>query len=61
MNGWITTPIEAGLVRGAAELERTGHGVRPHRLPAAARKRFLVAANAGSSGTCPAAFGQTSA
>ncbi|BCJ49896.1 lipase [Actinoplanes sp. NBRC 14428] len=37
MNPWITTPITAGLVRGAAELERTEHGLRPHRLPARAR------------------------
>jgi hypothetical protein len=39
MNGWITTPIDDGLVRGAVEL----------------------AADTGNSGTCPAAFGQTSA
>ncbi|MFJ7262055.1 GDSL-type esterase/lipase family protein [Streptomyces globosus] len=31
------TPITAALVRGAAELERTRHGLLPHRLPAAAR------------------------
>lgn len=34
---WITTPITAGLLRGALDLERTEHGVRPHRLPARAR------------------------
>ncbi len=34
---WITTPISADLVRGAAELERTEHGLLPHRLPAWAR------------------------
>ena len=34
---WITTPITADLVRGAAELEQTGHGLTPHRLPAWAR------------------------
>ncbi|HEX7537388.1 MAG TPA: SGNH/GDSL hydrolase family protein [Dermatophilaceae bacterium] len=34
---WITTPITADLVRGAFELERTEHGVLPHRLPARAR------------------------
>ena len=34
---WITTPITADLVRGACELERTDHGVLPHRLPARAR------------------------
>ncbi|MFF3171746.1 GDSL-type esterase/lipase family protein [Streptomyces sp. NPDC057900] len=34
---WITTPITAQLLRGALDLERTEHGVRPHRLPARAR------------------------
>ncbi|MFJ4776757.1 GDSL-type esterase/lipase family protein [Streptomyces sp. NPDC088762] len=34
---WITTPITAALVRGALDLERTAHGVLPHRLPARAR------------------------
>ncbi|MFQ6148112.1 SGNH/GDSL hydrolase family protein [Streptomyces seoulensis] len=34
---WITTPITAGLLRGALDLERTAHGVLPHRLPARAR------------------------
>jgi len=33
----ITTPITAGLLRGALELERTEHGLLPHRLPAWAR------------------------
>ncbi|XVV16665.1 SGNH/GDSL hydrolase family protein [Actinoplanes sp. CA-131856] len=33
----ITTPITAALVRGAAELEPTGEGLLPHRLPAWAR------------------------
>jgi len=33
----IITPISAGLVRGAVELERTDHGLLPHRLPAWAR------------------------
>jgi hypothetical protein len=37
INTWITTPLTADLVRGAAELEPTGHGLRPHRLPARAR------------------------
>lgn len=32
-------PITAGLLRGAVELEPTGRGFRPHRLPAAARAR----------------------
>ncbi|MFJ2089239.1 GDSL-type esterase/lipase family protein [Streptomyces sp. NPDC087901] len=34
---WITTPITADLLRGALDLERTEHGLRPHRLPARAR------------------------
>ncbi|GAA1228995.1 SGNH/GDSL hydrolase family protein [Kitasatospora nipponensis] len=34
---WTTTPITADLLRGALELERTEHGVLPHRLPARAR------------------------
>ncbi|MER5432748.1 GDSL-type esterase/lipase family protein [Streptomyces sp. NPDC002588] len=33
----ITTPVTAGLLRGALEVERTEHGVLPHRLPARAR------------------------
>ena len=35
----ITIPITAELVRGAAELEPTGTGLRPHRLPARARRQ----------------------
>ena len=34
---WINTPITADLLRGALDLERTGHGLLPHRLPAWAR------------------------
>ncbi|MFC9843076.1 GDSL-type esterase/lipase family protein [Streptomyces sp. NPDC060223] len=34
---WIPTPITADLVRGALDLERTEHGLLPHRLPARAR------------------------
>ena len=34
---WIETPITADLLRGALEVERTDHGVVPHRLPAWAR------------------------
>ncbi len=36
---WTTTPLTADLVRGASAsaLERTAHGLLPHRLPAAAR------------------------
>ncbi|MER6347860.1 GDSL-type esterase/lipase family protein [Streptomyces sp. NPDC001595] len=33
----ITTPLTEDLLRGAADLERTAHGVLPHRLPARAR------------------------
>ncbi|MDX3534524.1 SGNH/GDSL hydrolase family protein [Streptomyces sp. MB09-01] len=33
----ITTPITSDLLRGALDLERTAHGVLPHRLPARAR------------------------
>ncbi|MGW8378291.1 GDSL-type esterase/lipase family protein [Streptomyces sp. ODS28] len=32
-----TTPLTADLFRGALDLERTAHGVLPHRLPAWAR------------------------
>lgn len=34
---WIGTPVTADLLRGALDLERTEHGVLPHRLPARAR------------------------
>ncbi|MFG2881955.1 GDSL-type esterase/lipase family protein [Streptomyces sp. NPDC048297] len=34
---WITTPLTADLLRGALDLERTGNGLLPHRLPAWAR------------------------
>ncbi|MWA15556.1 GDSL-type esterase/lipase family protein [Streptomyces sp. BA2] len=34
---WIDTPITADILRGALDLERTAHGVLPHRLPAWAR------------------------
>ncbi|WP_331768314.1 GDSL-type esterase/lipase family protein [Embleya sp. NBC_00896] len=37
---WITTPVTAGLLRGALDLEPTEHGVLPHRLPARARKQI---------------------
>ncbi|MFG3000616.1 SGNH/GDSL hydrolase family protein [Streptomyces sp. NPDC048340] len=37
---WITTPVDAGLLRGALDFERTARGVLPHRLPAWARKQF---------------------
>ncbi|KUF15972.1 GDSL-type esterase/lipase family protein [Streptomyces silvensis] len=32
-----TTPLTGDLLRGALDLERTAHGVLPHRLPARAR------------------------
>ncbi|MEU8956462.1 GDSL-type esterase/lipase family protein [Streptomyces sp. NPDC048518] len=34
---WTTTPVTADLLRGALDVERTEHGVLPHRLPAWAR------------------------
>src|SRR3954452_22474238 len=34
---WFTTPVDASWLRGALEVERTTHGVLPHRLPAWAR------------------------
>ncbi|RFU88183.1 lipase [Streptomyces triticagri] len=34
---WTTTPVTEELLRGALDLERTEHGVLPHRLPARAR------------------------
>ncbi|MBZ4318229.1 GDSL-type esterase/lipase family protein [Streptomyces huiliensis] len=40
MTDWITTPIDAGIVRGALELERTERGLLPHRLPTWVRQRF---------------------
>ncbi|MFH8347802.1 GDSL-type esterase/lipase family protein [Streptomyces sp. NPDC018045] len=36
-DNWTDTPITESLLRGALELERTEHGVLPHRLPAWAR------------------------
>ncbi|MFI9077476.1 GDSL-type esterase/lipase family protein [Streptomyces sioyaensis] len=33
----LTTPLTADLLRGALDLERTEHGLLPHRLPARAR------------------------
>ncbi|GGT04900.1 lipase [Streptomyces kurssanovii] len=37
---WVTTPVTADLLRGALDLERTGQGLLPHRLPARARAQF---------------------
>ncbi|MFI0259613.1 GDSL-type esterase/lipase family protein [Streptomyces sp. NPDC017056] len=36
---WITTPVTEDLFRGALEVEHTGRGVLPHRLPAWARSQ----------------------
>ncbi len=36
----IVTPVTAPLVQGAAELEHTARGLRPHRLPAWVRTQF---------------------
>ncbi|SEG55670.1 Lysophospholipase L1 [Actinacidiphila yanglinensis] len=35
-----TTPVTAGMLRGAVDIERTAHGLLPHRLPAAARRQI---------------------
>jgi hypothetical protein len=35
-----TTPVTAALLRGAVDVERTAHGLLPHRLPAAARRQI---------------------
>jgi hypothetical protein len=40
MPGWQTTPITASLLRGWVELEKTPHGILPHRLPAWARSQW---------------------
>ncbi|MFF4826425.1 GDSL-type esterase/lipase family protein [Streptomyces sp. NPDC001312] len=37
---WITTPVTADLLRGALDVERTAHGLLPHRLPAGARRQI---------------------
>ncbi|WP_030296110.1 GDSL-type esterase/lipase family protein [Streptomyces katrae] len=37
MDDLTTTPLSAELLRGALDLERTEHGLLPHRLPARAR------------------------
>ncbi|MEV0094242.1 SGNH/GDSL hydrolase family protein [Streptomyces sp. NPDC050738] len=34
---WTATPLTSDILRGALDLERTAHGVLPHRLPARAR------------------------
>ncbi|MFE2927036.1 GDSL-type esterase/lipase family protein [Streptomyces goshikiensis] len=40
MTDWITTPVDARVLRGALDVEATEHGVLPHRLPARARRQF---------------------
>ncbi|MFH9134200.1 GDSL-type esterase/lipase family protein [Streptomyces sp. NPDC017524] len=37
---WTTTPISTDILRGALDLERTGRGMLPHRLPARARRQI---------------------
>ncbi|MFH8377798.1 GDSL-type esterase/lipase family protein [Streptomyces cyaneofuscatus] len=37
---WTATPITLDILRGALDLERTGRGVLPHRLPAHAREQI---------------------
>ncbi|MDT0439886.1 MULTISPECIES: GDSL-type esterase/lipase family protein [Streptomyces] len=37
---WITTPLTAGFLRGALDVEETGRGLLPHRLPARARAQY---------------------
>ncbi|MGW6685358.1 GDSL-type esterase/lipase family protein [Streptomyces sp. NPDC054961] len=37
---WTTTPVTAGLLRGALDLEHTERGALPHRLPARARQQI---------------------
>lgn len=37
---WTTTPVTSDLVRGALDLEDTGRGALPHRLPAYARAQI---------------------
>ncbi|OEU90775.1 lipase [Streptomyces abyssalis] len=50
----MSTPVTADLLRGALDVESTGHGVLPHRLPARARAqcadRQLAVAEAQPSG-----------
>ncbi|MCO5973599.1 GDSL-type esterase/lipase family protein [Actinoallomurus soli] len=36
----ITTPVTAAMLRGALDVERTAHGLLPHRLPARARRQI---------------------
>lgn len=36
----ITTPVTVDILRGALDVERTAHGLLPHRLPAWARRQI---------------------
>ncbi|MEV4381092.1 GDSL-type esterase/lipase family protein [Streptosporangium sp. NPDC049644] len=51
---WIITPVTADMLRGVLDVERTAHGLLPHRLPARARRQIpddqLAVAEAQSSG-----------
>jgi GDSL-like Lipase/Acylhydrolase family len=38
--GWVTNPVTANMLRGALDVERTDHGVLPHRLPLPARAQI---------------------
>jgi len=38
---WITTPLTPDHLRGALDVERTDHGLLPHRLPAWARAQYM--------------------
>lgn len=38
--GWTTTSLGPDLLRGALDVERTAHGLLPHRLPARARRQI---------------------
>ncbi len=40
MNMTTTTPITAGLLRGAADIEHTSNGVLVHRLSVGARRQL---------------------
>ncbi|GIH67624.1 GDSL-type esterase/lipase family protein [Microbispora siamensis] len=37
---WITTPVTPDILRGVLDVERTPHGLLPHRLPARARRQI---------------------
>jgi len=37
---WISTPVTPAILRGFLDVERTAHGLLPHRLPARARRQI---------------------